>query len=201
MNCVGWREVLCSLEEIARNTGPNEPSAFDAWASIVLPAIAAAASVAVALAALLVARQSHNFAVESREKDEQARHREERSRLAAMARSRGMSSYARSGGLAMTDGVEMALLGYHLREEAAASDELFAAEMHTDYAWLETQFLVPTTPGADRVGSVVLSAILSSVRQWVRDPQTWHDSSDVRRTAAVLAINAARAEQGHGPLG
>lgn len=200
MDCSGWRDVLCSLDEIADNTAPAGPTSFEIWASIVVPAIAALASVAVALAALYVALQSHHFAIESRKRDEEARHRDERSRLAAMARSRGMSSYAKSGGLPMTDAVEMALLGYRLREEAAASAEPFASEMHTDFAWLEKQFLAPGTPGADKVGAAVLSAILSSVRQWVDDPEAWNEERDIRRAAAVVAINQVRAEQGLGPV-
>jgi hypothetical protein len=117
-----------------------------------------------------------------------------------MARSRAMSLYAVSGGLDMPGGVEAALLGFHLREEAAASDEPFASEMYEDFEWLAKYYLPKGTPQADLVGSVVTSALLKSIRDWVTDPEEWATERDDLRIASVAAVNVLRIKAGLSPV-
>ncbi len=195
-----WFRFLVLLAKISGNSSAPDTSVFDWWSRIIIPSAAAAASLGVAVAALLVARQSFSFAKDSRDRDEAERHRSERSRLGEMARSRALAAYAKSGGLSMPGGIDSAILGFELREQMSSSAEDFAEDLHGEFEAINKRFLPTGTPNADQVGAVVMSSAMASVRSWIQDPEHWRAETETRRAAALIATNSARAEYGLPPL-
>lgn len=169
----------------ATNRGPGT---YDVFAEIVIPLLVGVGTLALAVASVVVARQSFLAEQRARKAAEQNDRRASRHRLGAAMRRYVMASLGTAIG---DDSLAVAgspvLLGLEAGDEALAS-----AEPHAEALWEEVDKLVDGLPRepyatAKALAADTTGAALATIRGWMRSPAAW--DLDTRDRAAFLLTN------------
>jgi hypothetical protein len=187
MACGGWQRLACALEGIADSVSDG-PATYDVFADIVIPSLVGLGTLALAVASVVVARQSFLAEQRARKAAEGNERRAARRRISAAMRRYVMASFGAAigdGSLALTG--SPVLLGLEAGDEAVSS-----AEPHAEALWEEVEKLISRLPSeqypsAKALAADTTGAALASIRDWMRSPAAW--DLGTRYRAALLVTN------------